>query len=219
MIGRRSRDRRLQAAAPALLLLAACQVPPESPERGVPLGPPTSAGAAEEGAGAPQEPAAPREPGAELVLPEEGAGAIPADALARAEQEVEEELAAYYRDFSTRDWNAVGGHFWEGAILVTIGQPSGETEERVVITPISSFLAEAAKAQTPAEEFESWLIDSKVRIQGRVAQVWARFGARLKVPAGAEVMEWEGTDAFTLLRHGGTWRITSLILGQRDPEE
>jgi hypothetical protein len=56
--------------------------------------------------------------------------------------------------------------------------------------------------------FEERLTDVVVRSYGNLAQAWATYTARFGEPGN--VATWEGIDAFTLLRHDGTWRIVSL---------
>ena len=49
---------------------------------------------------------------------------------------------------------------------------------------------------------------AKVRFTGNLAQVWATYEARFGDPD--DVQEWNGIDAFTLMKHNGRWRISSL---------
>lgn len=125
------------------------------------------------------------------------------------QRDIRDQLEAYYRDFSTRDWDAFAAHFWPGADLTTVWQPPGEDRERVVATSIDEFIAQAPQGPGSREIFEEWIIDAQFRVSGNLAQAWVRFGARFGDPG--DVTEWEGTDAITLLRHEGNWKIASLV--------
>lgn len=118
------------------------------------------------------------------------------------------ELRAYYRDFSARDWPAFSDHFWDGATITTVWQPTGEDSLRVWTTTVPEFVAAAPTGPGSREIFEESMLDAHITVSGELAQAWvtyeARFGDR-----GA-VQEWRGVDAFTLLRHGGRWRIAAL---------
>ncbi len=118
------------------------------------------------------------------------------------------EVDAYYRDFSARDWEAFAAHFWPGAHLTTIWQPPGESSERVWTVSVPDFVAQAPAGPGSREIFEERRTDATVVAGDRMAQVWARYEARFGDPG--EIMEWEGVDAFTLIKHEGAWRIVSL---------
>lgn len=117
-------------------------------------------------------------------------------------------IEQYYGDLSTRDWVRVYEHFWPGASLATPWQPPGETDVRVVITSIEQFIEQAPLGPGSREIFEERLDSARVRGSASLAQVWAWYHARFGDPG--DVAEWTGTDAFTLIRHGGRWRITSV---------
>jgi hypothetical protein len=59
------------------------------------------------------------------------------------------------------------------------------------------------------------MIDARVVTFRDLAQAWVRYRARFGDPG--EVSEWEGMDAFTLLRHGGRWGIVELVFVGDDP--
>ena len=124
------------------------------------------------------------------------------------EDEVRSTVVAYYDALSDRDWERFEAHFWPGATLTTIWTPPGESGERVVAPPVPDFIAQAPAGPGSREIFEERPTEVHVRADHGLAQVWARYRARFGDPG--EVMEWEGTDAFTLLRHGDEWRITSI---------
>jgi hypothetical protein len=92
--------------------------------------------------------------------------------------------------------------------MTTIWMPPGEESERVVATAIPDFIAQAPAGPGSREIFEERPTSMEIRMEEGLAQVWARYSARFGDPG--DVMEWEGYDAFTLLRHGDEWRITSI---------
>ncbi len=117
-------------------------------------------------------------------------------------------LESYYREFSNRDWRRFSAHFWPGAGLTTAWQPPGEDSVRVVTMAIEQFVEQAPFGPGSREIFEERMLDSEVKVDGNIAQALVRYRARFGDPG--DIMEWEGTDAFTLLRFNGEWRITSL---------
>jgi hypothetical protein len=117
-------------------------------------------------------------------------------------------VAACYREMSARDWPAYRARFWPQATLTTVWQPPGEPRPRVVVTTIESFLAHTAQGPDSKRIFEERLLGQEVRVTGNLAQVWARYEARFGDPGNVAV--WRGIDAFTWMKHDGTWRITGL---------
>ena len=118
------------------------------------------------------------------------------------------ELAGYYRDFSARDWSAFSSHFWPGADIATAWQPPGDSAVRVVITPVPEFVAGAPEGPGSRTIFEESMLGAEIRVNGDLAQAWVRYRARFGDPG--DVMEWEGTDAFLLMRLDGVWKIVEL---------
>lgn len=118
------------------------------------------------------------------------------------------EIRRYYRDFSTRDWDAFAGHFWPGAILTTVWQPPGEAKQRVETLTIPQFVAQAPEGPGSKPIFEERMDSARVRLMGNLAHVWAFYTARFG--DSVSVMTWRGIDAFTLMQHDGGWRIVSL---------
>lgn len=125
-----------------------------------------------------------------------------------AEGEIRAELERYYADFSARDWEKFADHFWPGATITTVWAPPGESAPRVVVTSIPDFVAKAPEGPGSKPIFEEKMTGAEVRVQGNLAQVWARYEARFGEPG--QVTEWSGTDAFTLMKHGGRWKIVAL---------
>lgn len=119
------------------------------------------------------------------------------------------ELLGYYADFSTRDWERFAERFWPGATLTTIWTPPGEPHARVVVTGVPEFVAKAPEGPGAASIFEEVMTSATLRVEGDLAQVWARYDARFGEPGSLQT--WSGIDAFTLLRHGERWRIVALV--------
>jgi hypothetical protein len=124
------------------------------------------------------------------------------------EEAVRAAVQQYYRDMSARDWPAYATHFWPRATLTTVWQAPGETAPRVVVTTIDSFLATTGQGPDSKPVFEERLLGQEMRVIGNLAQVWARYEARFG--DSAAVQTWRGVDAFTWMKHEGTWRIVAL---------
>ena len=127
---------------------------------------------------------------------------------ARTEAEVRAVLLRYYADLTARDWPAVREHFWPAGAYATVWQTPGQPRALVEIVPVDTFIARAPQGPDSKPIFEERLTDVVVRSHGNLAQAWATYTARFGEPGN--VATWEGIDAFTLLRHDGTWRIVSL---------
>ncbi len=129
-------------------------------------------------------------------------------AAAEPDAEIRAELQRYYADFSARDWEKFADHFWPGATITTVWTPPGESAARVVVTSIPDFVAKAPEGPGSKPIFEEKMTGAEMRVQGNLAQVWARYEARFGEPG--QVAEWSGTDAFILMKNGGRWRIVAL---------
>lgn len=134
-----------------------------------------------------------------------------------AVSEVDSVVAQYYRDMSARDWAAYEDHFWPQATLTTVWQPPGESEPRVVVTTIESFLASTDQGPDSKPIFEERLLSNQTRVVSNLAHVWARYEARFG--DSASVMTWRGNDAFTWMKHGGRWRIVSVAYTDEPGEQ
>lgn len=144
------------------------------------------------------------------------AGGEPYEADPAARHTVEQRLEDYYRDFSARDWTAFADHFWPGADITTVWQRPGEDTTSVVVTPIEEFVAQAPEGPGSRAVFEEWMIGADIRVFNNLAQAWVRYGARFGDPG--DIDEWEGIDAITLLKHGETWKIATLVFTSDDLE-
>jgi len=117
-------------------------------------------------------------------------------------------LERYYDDLSARDWDAFADYFWPGATLTTVWQPAGDAAPRVVVVSVPDFVAQAPLGPDSQPIFEERMTASRVWREGSLAQAWTRYEARFG--SSDSLFEWEGTDAFTLMKHEGRWRIVSL---------
>ena len=126
------------------------------------------------------------------------------------------ELEAYYRDFSNRNWPAFASHFWPGTSITTVWQPPGEPEPRVVPTTVEAFVEQAHLGPGSREIFEERMLEAQIDARGNIAHAWVRYRARFG--DSTNLMEWEGTDVFSLLRHRGEWRIASLVFAGDDAD-
>ncbi len=142
------------------------------------------------------------------VSPESLARQVAAYEFERARTQVRALLTRYYRDFSARDWEAFVTHFWEGATITTIWAPEGETERRVLALSIPDFVAEAGMGPDSKAIFEETMGRTEVWVHENLAAVWAEYQARFGNPG--DIAEWSGIDAFTLMKHKGMWKITSI---------
>lgn len=117
-------------------------------------------------------------------------------------------VESYYDALSDRDWKRLESHFWPSATITTVWQPPGEKEPRVVVNTITEFIEQAPAGPGSREIFEERMLSARVDVEGSLAVVFARYAARFGDPG--DISEWEGIDLFSLLRHGGEWRIVSL---------
>lgn len=117
-------------------------------------------------------------------------------------------LHRYYKDMSARDWKKYRHYFWDYATITTAWQAPGDSTARVDVTMIDDFIKETPSGPDSQPIFEETMNDSKITTQGNLAVAWANYKA--KFGTSEKLMEWSGTDLFTLMRHRGEWRIVSL---------
>ncbi len=118
------------------------------------------------------------------------------------------EIQQYYQDFSARDWPAFASHFWPQASISTVFPPAPGGSLQLMVMSIPEFVAEAPRGPGKKPIFEERMLAHEVRVFGDLAHVWATYQARFGDEK--EVESWAGIDAFTLLRHRGSWKIVSL---------
>ncbi len=119
--------------------------------------------------------------------------------------EVLQELDRYYKNFSARNWDAVASHFWPGATITTIS--SGGTRS-VIAGSVDEFIESARAEPGGPQLIDERMTNAQVRVEGSLALVWATYQARFGERGNYD--ESSGTDAFTLIKLDGRWKITSL---------
>jgi hypothetical protein len=126
----------------------------------------------------------------------------------QSKAEVRVELETYYRDLSARRWNAFASHFWPGATITTIWQPRGEPRERVYVQSVEEFIAQTPEGPDSKPIFSEKMLSAEIRVEAGLAHAWARYEAEFGQPG--DIAKWTGTDAFTLMKFNGQWRIIAL---------
>jgi hypothetical protein len=127
-------------------------------------------------------------------------------------REVLNEIARYYRDMSCKEGHllpAFQAHFWSGATITTIWQPKGHDKPEVIVTPIQDFVLQSPEGPCSQPIFEEKMKNAEIKIHHGLAQVWARYNARFGKQADLD--NWSGIDAFTLLKHDSQWKIVALV--------
>ncbi len=132
---------------------------------------------------------------------------------ARERARIVAEVTAYYRDLTARDWDALARHFWRGAVVTTIWEPEDGSERRVDFITVPEFIAQMDLGPDSTLIFEQRLASAEVQFEGSLAQVWAEYRVRFGEPGHARV--WNDVDAFTLMKHVGLWKISSLALAPK----
>ena len=118
-------------------------------------------------------------------------------------------LEGYYDTMSARDWDAYRTYFWDEAILSTIWQKPGEDRARIFINTVDEFVAQSAEGPDSKPIFEEKMSGEPfIWIGENMATAHARYHA--KFGTKEELLEWDGIDVFTLMRHGNQWKIISL---------
>lgn len=133
---------------------------------------------------------------------------------AGAQEAVEARLEAYYETLSDRDWEAFTDHFWPGATITTVWVAPGQEEPEVLTQTAEEFAFRGPQGPGSRAIFEERPVSMEVQVRGGLAMAWVRYEARFGDPGDVET--WQGTDAFTLLRHDGEWRITALAFSSDD---
>ncbi len=123
------------------------------------------------------------------------------------------EVTAYYHDLTARDWDAFARHFWRGAVVTMIWEPDDDSERRVDFISVPDFIAQMDLGEDSTLIFEQSMGTVEVQFDGSVAQVWSRHRVRFGEPGN--VREWTDVDAFTLMKHVGLWKISSMALATK----
>ena len=120
------------------------------------------------------------------------------------------EVTAYYRDLTVRDWDAFARHFWRGAVVTMIWEPDDGSERRVDFISVPDFIAHMDLGDDSTLIFGQAMGTVELNFNDNVAQVWSRHRVRFGEPGN--VREWIDIDAFTLMKHVGIWKISSMAL-------
>lgn len=123
-------------------------------------------------------------------------------------QAVERFLYQYYSDMTARDWDRYRSNFWPNATITTVWQPPSDSVPRVDVTTIDDFIREAPSGPGSQPVFEESMLRSEISIRGNLAEAWVDYRARFGTKDS--LLEWNGKDLFTLLRHDGEWKIVSI---------
>jgi len=148
-----------------------------------------------------------------LLLAACAGGPPPAPEGADPIAQVYREVQAYYADFSARDWDRFAAHFWPGATLTTVWTPKGESAAQVATFTIPEFVKAAPAGPGSKAVFEEKMETGSVRIENDLAQVWSYY--TLRFGDAGDVGTTRGVDSITLMRHGGSWKITSIAYTAR----
>lgn len=141
-------------------------------------------------------------------------GDTPTPEAADKPDELRTLLEHYYADFGGRDWKRFETHFWPGATIVAIRQPPGGGPERVVSTPIATYIEEMQKQGDAGDRIEFAIAAATIERDGVVA--FARVSYSARAWEQSEPQPWRGSDVFLLMNHENAWRIASLAFGTPD---
>lgn len=123
-------------------------------------------------------------------------------------REVEQFLTGYYDALSDRDWERFADHFHDGAHIAFVMPDSTGKVDDVTFQSVPGFVALAPLGPGSREIFEERMTGNTIHASGDLAAAWVQYEARFGDPD--DIMEWTGTDAITMIRISGRWRITSL---------
>jgi hypothetical protein len=135
--------------------------------------------------------------------------APPPEAGVAEQDSIRQNILAYYKDMSDRSWGRYRSHFWDNATITTVWQRPGDSSRRVHVITIDEFIRDTPNGPDSKPVFEETMLGSEVAVTGNLSVVWARYEA--KFGSRDSLARWQGTDVFTLLRFGGTWKIVSLV--------
>ena len=138
-----------------------------------------------------------------------GGNATPPEGATADQDTIRQTLLVYYQDMSDRAWARYRTHFWDNATITTVWQQGGDSSRRVHVITIDEFVRDTPNGPDSKPVFEEKMLGSEIAITGNIAVVWARYEA--KFGSRDSLSHWQGTDVFTLLRFGGSWKIVSLV--------
>lgn len=122
--------------------------------------------------------------------------------------EVQAFLENYYQTFTDRDWEAYEDLFTDQAVLTTIWQSEEDSVPVLYTNTITQFLEQTEAGPDSQPIFEERMLNSDISVKNGLASAWVDYEA--KFGTQESLMEWTGTDLFSLIRHEGRWYIASL---------
>jgi hypothetical protein len=128
-----------------------------------------------------------------------------------SELEVYDVLERFYRDFAHGDWSSMGERFWPGASVIAIRRREQDGEKQVVTESIEACIERLRAQVSRTKPLEITFDEYRIEPTGAIAQASIKYSAI--DTSGDAPQSWSGTDAFTLVRHEGEWRIASLVFG------
>lgn len=117
-------------------------------------------------------------------------------------------VESYYTVMSNRNWDEYRKFFFENGTITTIWQTPQDKKAEVHVISIDEFIEQTPNGPDSKPIFSETMTSFEVEQRGDLAVVWAGYHATFGDEQ--EVMEWDGTDVFTLMRWEGQWRIVSL---------
>jgi hypothetical protein len=121
---------------------------------------------------------------------------------------VEQLLTSYYQTMSDRNWVAYKSFFWQDATLCTIWSPDTDQTEKVDVFTIDEFLSKTSEGPDSQPVFEESIIETKIKIEQNLATAWVKYKA--KFGTKDDLLEWTGTDLFSLMEYNNQWKIVNL---------
>lgn len=125
-----------------------------------------------------------------------------------SKDEVQLFLSNYYSTMSDREWKVYETFFLEKATLTTIWQDEKDESPSLYSHTIDEFLAQTADGPDSQPIFEEKMLSSEIKINGNLANAWVHYAA--KFGTDENLMQWEGTDHFSLIKFEERWYIVSL---------
>ena len=123
-------------------------------------------------------------------------------------KEIQDLLTQYYQVMSDRDWVHYKAFFIEGATLTTIWQAPESNSPAMSHFSIDEFIHQTKDGPDSQPIFEEKMTGSEIDVRGQLASAWIRYKA--KFGSESHLMEWSGTDLFTLIKDNSSWKIVSL---------
>lgn len=135
-------------------------------------------------------------------------GCDPEKPVSDTNSELNAFLENYYQTFSDRDWEAYRDFFTDKAVLTTIWQSVEDTIPVVFTNSVTEFLEQTAAGPDSQPIFEERMVSSEIKVKNGLATAWVAYEAKF----GTEdnLMEWTGSDLFSLIKHRDRWYIASL---------